>query len=260
MAWQDVDLVQGVWYLPGAETKNGEPLAIVLPPPAVGILQLRERERNGCPWVFPAPSKSGHVEDPRKSWARVLKTSGIQDLRPHDLRRSLGSWQTIQGASLQVVGASLGHRDLKSTQVYSRLQLDPVRESVNGWVRFSYPALFQSREVEGVELTFENGKVVKATAQKGEEFLNSVLDTDEGARYLGEFAIGTNEGIQQFTRSTLFDEKIGGTVHMAVGAGYPDTGSRNKSAVHWDMICDMRSGGAIVVDGDLFYKDGEFQV
>ncbi len=131
MAWQDVDLVEGVWYLAGEVTKNGEPVAIVLPPPGVGILQLRVRDRNGCPWVFPAPSKSGHVEDPRKSWARVLKASKIQDLRPHDLRRSLGSWQTIQGASLQVVGASLGHRDLKSTQVYSRLQLDPVRTSVN---------------------------------------------------------------------------------------------------------------------------------
>jgi aminopeptidase len=136
----------------------------------------------------------------------------------------------------------------------------PVRESVNGWVRFSYPAIYQSREVEGVELTFEDGKVVKATAQKGEEFLNSVLDTDEGARYLGEFAIGTNEGIQQFTRNILFDEKIGGTIHMAVGAGYPETGSKNHSAVHWDMICDMRSGGEIVVDGHLFYKDGKFQV
>jgi aminopeptidase len=136
----------------------------------------------------------------------------------------------------------------------------PVRESVEGWVRFTYPAIYQSREVEGVELTFEKGKVVKATAQKGEEYLNSVLDTDEGARYLGEFAIGTNDGIQQFTRNILFDEKIGGTVHMAVGAGYPDTGSKNTSAVHWDMICDMRSGGEIVVDGELFYKDGEFQV
>jgi aminopeptidase len=136
----------------------------------------------------------------------------------------------------------------------------PVRDSVNGWVRFTYPAIYQSREVEGVALTFEDGKVVKATAQKGEEYLNSVLDTDEGARYLGEFAIGTNEGIQQFTRNILFDEKINGTIHMAVGAGYPETGSKNQSSIHWDMICDMRSGGEIVVDGSLFYKDGEFQV
>ncbi len=136
----------------------------------------------------------------------------------------------------------------------------PVEDSVNGWVRFTYPAVYGGREVEGVELTFENGRVIKATASKGADYLNSVLDTDAGARYLGEFAIGTNTGITRFTRNILFDEKIGGTVHMAVGAGYPDTGSHNESAVHWDMICDMRSGAEIRVDGDLFYRDGSFQV
>jgi aminopeptidase len=136
----------------------------------------------------------------------------------------------------------------------------PVEDSVNGWVRFTYPAIYGGREVDGVELTFENGKVVKATAKKGEEYLNSVLDTDPGARFLGEFAIGTNTGIQKFTRNILFDEKIGGTVHMAVGSGYPDTGSKNESAVHWDMICDMRSGAEIRVDGELFYQNGEFKV
>jgi aminopeptidase len=101
---------------------------------------------------------------------------------------------------------------------------------------------------------------VQATATKGEDFLNAMLDTDAGARYLGEFAIGTNDGIQQFTRNILFDEKMGGTVHMAVGASYPDTGGKNDSAVHWDMICDMRSGGEVIVDGVLFYKDGSFVV
>ncbi len=136
----------------------------------------------------------------------------------------------------------------------------PVEDSVNGWVRFTYPAIYNSREVDGVELWFEDGRVVKATARKAEDFLNSVLDTDAGARYLGEFAIGTNEGIQKFTRNILFDEKIGGTVHMALGASYPDTGGKNESAIHWDMICDMRSGGEIIVDGNLFYKDGKFTV
>lgn len=136
----------------------------------------------------------------------------------------------------------------------------PVEDSVNGWVRFTYPAIFTGREVDGIELRFEAGKVVKATAKKGESLLVSVLDTDPGARYVGEFAIGTSEGIQQFTRNILFDEKIGGTFHLAVGAGYPNTGSKNESAVHWDMICDMRSGGEIHVDGELFYKDGEFKV
>ncbi len=136
----------------------------------------------------------------------------------------------------------------------------PVENSVNGWVKFSYPAVKNGREVEGVEFYFENGKVVKATAKKNEDYLISQLDSDEGSRYLGEFAIGTNYGIQRFTKSILFDEKIGGTLHMAVGAGYPESGSLNRSSIHWDFICDMRHESEILVDGELFYKDGQFQV
>ncbi|MEM7331907.1 MAG: aminopeptidase [Chloroflexota bacterium] len=136
----------------------------------------------------------------------------------------------------------------------------PVEESVNGWIRYSHPAIYAGREVDGVKLHFEEGKVVKSTAKKNEEFLNSVLDSDPGARYLGEFAIGTNNGIDRFSKSILFDEKIGGTIHMAVGAGYPESGSKNESAVHWDMICDMRDGGQIWVDDELFYESGNFLI
>jgi len=109
-----------------------------------------------------------------------------------------------------------------------------------------------------VQLWFEGGRVVRATADKNQEYLLSTLDTDAGSRYVGEFAIGTNEGIIQFTGQILFDEKIGGSFHMAVGAGYPETGSKNESAVHWDMICDLRGGGEIWVDGEQLYKDGAF--
>ncbi len=136
----------------------------------------------------------------------------------------------------------------------------PVENSVNGWVNFTYPALFGGNEVVGARLNFEDGLVTKAAADKNESYLLSVLDTDAGSRRLGEFAIGTSVDIQRFTGSILFDEKIGGTVHMAVGQGYPETGSVNNSAVHWDMICDMRAGGEILVDGALFYKDGQFVV
>jgi aminopeptidase len=149
-----------------------------------------------------------------------------------------------------------GRRNMPCGEIFT----GPVEDSVNGWVRFSYPAIHQGREVEGVELRFENGRVTHAIARKNEEFLLSVLDTDPGARYLGEFAIGTNHGISRFTRSILFDEKIGGTIHMAVGAGYPESGSKNQSAVHWDMICDMRDGGQIWVDGELFYDSGQFVI
>jgi aminopeptidase len=136
----------------------------------------------------------------------------------------------------------------------------PIEDSVNGHVRFTYPACEGGREVEDVRLWFEEGKVVKAAAAKNEEYLIAMLDTDEGSRTLGEFAFGTNKGIQRFTKNILFDEKIGGTVHMAVGVGYPETGSKNKSAIHWDMICDLRDGGEVWVDGILFAKDGEFLI
>jgi aminopeptidase len=136
----------------------------------------------------------------------------------------------------------------------------PVEDSINGWVRFTYPAIYRGQEVDGVELEFKDGKVVNAKANKNEAYLMAMLNMDEGARYLGEFAIGTNYGIKRFTKSILFDEKIGGSMHMAVGAGYPETGSHNKSALHWDFICDMRDDSEILVDGELFYKNGEFKV
>ena len=134
----------------------------------------------------------------------------------------------------------------------------PVEESVNGWVKFTYPANYQGTSVEGAELTFSNGRVASANAEKNLDFLLKTLDSDDRSRYLGEFAIGTNFDIQRFTGNILFDEKIGGSFHMALGAGYPETGSKNKSAIHWDMICDMRTDSEILVDGELFYKDGQF--
>lgn len=134
----------------------------------------------------------------------------------------------------------------------------PVEHSVEGTIRFTYPAIEAGREVHDVWLRFEAGKVVEAKAEKGEEFLLKTLDTDAGARYVGEFAIGTNQGIQRFTKNTLFDEKIGGTCHLALGRGYPESLSQNQSAIHWDMVCDLREGGEIWVDDVLIHKDGAF--
>ena len=134
----------------------------------------------------------------------------------------------------------------------------PVENSIDGHVLFSYPAIYLGQEVNGVRLWFENGKVVKATAEKNEPYLLAMLDTDEGSRSVGEFAIGTNEGIQKFTGEILFDEKIGGSFHMALGSSYPESGGLNKSAIHWDMICDLRKGGEINVDGMILHKNGKF--
>jgi aminopeptidase len=146
------------------------------------------------------------------------------------------------------------HKNVPDGEVFT----GPVEDSLAGHVAFSYPAIRDGREITAVRLWFEKGKVVKATAEKKENYLLKTLDTDEGARRVGEFAIGTNEGISRFTREILFDEKIGGSFHMAVGAGFPETGSLNQSAIHWDMICDLRQGGQIWVDNQLLYENGHF--
>jgi aminopeptidase len=147
-----------------------------------------------------------------------------------------------------------GHRNFPSGEVFT----GPVEDSANGHIRFSFPAIRGGREIEGVHLWFENGRVVEATAERGEEDLLKELGMDEGARYLGEVAIGNNYGIQRFTKNTLFDEKIGGTCHLALGASYPDTGGKNESAIHWDMVCDLRPGGEVYADGALIHKDGQW--
>jgi len=136
----------------------------------------------------------------------------------------------------------------------------PVEDSVEGEIAFSFPTTYGGREVAGVKLRFEGGKVVDAGAERGESFLHEMLDTDEGAKRLGELGIGTNYGIATGTKEILLDEKIGGTVHMAVGMSYPETGGKNDSAVHWDMICDLRQGGSITVDGEELQRDGKFLV
>jgi len=136
----------------------------------------------------------------------------------------------------------------------------PVEDSVQGEVSFHLPAVIGGREVSGVRLRFDSGKVVDASAERGEEFLVELLDTDEGARRLGELGIGTNYAIDRGTREVLLDEKIGGTVHMAVGASYPESGGTNESAVHTDLVCDLRLGGRIEVDGEVMQEDGKFVV
>jgi aminopeptidase len=136
----------------------------------------------------------------------------------------------------------------------------PIEDSVAGEVAFSFPASYGGRTVSGVRLRFEEGRVVDASAEQGEEFLHEMLDTDAGARRLGELGIGTNYGISTGTKEILLDEKIGGTVHLAVGMSYPETGGTNSSAVHWDMVCDLREGGSITVDGVELQRDGRFLV
>jgi aminopeptidase len=198
-------------------------------------------------------------DDPVKEWQRI-----------HDEQQKAVDWlvgrkQVVVKSpnadlKLSIEGRTFINSDGTNNMPSGEVFTSPVEESVNGWVKFTYPAIERGKEVTGIRLEFKDGKVVKATADKNEDFLLAMLDSDEGSRYLGEFAIGTNYGIQQFTRSILYDEKIGGSFHLALGFGFPEAGSKNVSSIHWDMICDIRTDSEIRVDGELLYKDWQFTI
>jgi aminopeptidase len=148
---------------------------------------------------------------------------------------------------------SNGRRNMPSGEVFT----GPLEQSANGTIRFTIPSSPRGVLVEGVTVTFEDGKVVSATADRGQAYLDAALATDPGARFLGELGIGTNSGIDRPTGSTLLDEKMAGTVHLALGRSYPETGGQNSSALHWDLICDLRAGGRLTADGEPIEFDGE---
>jgi aminopeptidase len=156
---------------------------------------------------------------------------------------------SIQGRSFIVAD---GKENFPDGEIYT----SPVENSANGWVRFSYPAIFSGNEVTHVELWFEDGRVIKEKADKGQNLLTSALDTDAGSRVLGELGIGMNYAIPRFSKNMLFDEKLGGTFHLALGAGLPEAGGMNESGLHWDMLCDMHDS-QVTVDGELFYQKGK---
>jgi aminopeptidase len=206
-------------------------------------------------FVF-AAGKLDH-EDPVAAWQaqRAEQERIIDRLKVANQIRIVGPGTDLTYA---VAGRTwvncAGDRNFPDGEVFT----GPEEQKTNGFITYSFPAIYMGREVSGIRLEFVDGKVVKATADKGEDLLHSLLDMDEGARRLGEVAFGTNYGIQRFSRNILFDEKIGGTVHLALGAAYPETGCTNQSALHWDMICDLRSGGEVFADGAIIHKDGKF--
>ena len=198
-------------------------------------------------------------DDPVAKWneIRVFQEKLIEHLsRAKEVRiEGDGTDLTLNVAGRTWVN-SAGHHNMPSGEVFT----GPLEESANGHITYTIPSAVNGVEVENVRLTFKDGKVVEAQADKGDDLLQSQLETDEGARFLGELGIGTNYNIQIPTKSILFDEKIGGTVHLALGQSYEETGGTNESAIHWDMICDLRKGGAIYLDGELFQENGEFKV
>jgi aminopeptidase len=198
-----------------------------------------------------------HLDDPVAAWSRFAdrlrgvaeRLTGVRELRVvgEDTDLTVG----VEGRRWIPCH---GDRNFPDGEVFT----GPVETATSGDVRFSFPAIFGGREVQDVRLRFEGGRVVRSEAAAGGELLQQMLAIDEGASILGEFAIGTNYAVERFTKQILFDEKIGGTCHMAVGAGYPETGSTNTSGLHWDMVCDLRTGGEIYADGELIHRDGRF--
>ena len=166
----------------------------------------------------------------------------------------------LKGNDIDMTFSIKGRKFISATGISNfpdgEIFTSPVENSVNGWVRFKYPALFGGQEIEDIELWFENGKVVQEKAARNQELLTAQLNTDEGSRILGEWGIGTNYNIKKFTKNMLFDEKLGGTIHLAMGLGFGEAGGKNTSGLHWDMLCDM-SRSEIMVDGKLFYKNGK---
>ncbi|QDU32822.1 Aminopeptidase 2 [Poriferisphaera corsica] len=219
-------------------------------------MSLREYED----FVF----KAGHLDkvDPVAVWQEIEKRqqlvadylNGKKEVR---FQSANGTDVVVNVSGMKWINCC-GHENFPDGEVFTGPNLKAEDGGINGYVKYSFPAVHLGREVDGVELWFEKGKVVKAKAEKNEEFLLKMLDMDEGARAVGEVAIGTNYQIQEYTKNTLFDEKIGGTFHIAVGAGYPETRNENVSGLHWDMVCDLREGGTITVDGEVISKDGRF--
>jgi aminopeptidase len=205
--------------------------------------------------------KAGHVDkgDPVKHWKQVAKEQA----------RLVRILNRVDRLHIQAEGTDLKMRvkgrkwvNCAGTENFpdGEIFTSPLESTVQGRIHFSFPACYLGREVQNVRLEFKNGRVVGESAAKNEDYLKAMLDLDKGSRYVGEIAVGTNYDIKRFSRNILFDEKIGGTCHLAVGASILEAGGKNHSALHWDMICDLKKGGEIRADGKVIYRNGKFTI
>jgi aminopeptidase len=196
-------------------------------------------------------------DDPVRYWQEKAEEQGrlIERLESAREVRIVGEGTDL---TLCIEGRRFMNGDGRHNMPCGEVFTGPVEDSANGEIYFGIPVAVAGREVLGVRLRFEAGRVTEASAEKGEEYLWSMLDADVGARYLGELGIGTNYGIRRATKNILFDEKLGGTVHLAIGRSYGETGGKNDSSVHWDLLCDLREGGELYADGELLERDGVF--
>jgi aminopeptidase len=247
----------------------------------LGELRMRRTAEGTFAWTiaaFPTPAGAQDANMSLRTYEDFVYGAGLLDETD-----PVAAWQALAERQQRLIDWLDGKREVRITGPNTDLRLSiegrswinddghfnfpggeiftaPVEDSVEGTIRFNFPAFHAGREVTGVRLVYREGRVVEASATGDEEYLQQMLDLDENARRLGEFAIGTNPGIHQFTKNTLFDEKIGGTIHMALGRTIPGTGGTNMSALHWDMVYNLRDGAEITVDGEPFSRNGEFLV
>jgi len=240
-----------------------------------------ENSMNWCRTHYPTPSAAQNAsmateefeefvlnagflnhDDPIRSWRQLGQAhqKAIDYLSTkHELHFKNG-----RGTDLRVNISGMKWVNLCGTinfpdgEVYTGPNLDASDGGVNGFVKYDFPTVYRGVEVDGIELTFENGAVVKATASRNEEFLRHMIEQDPGAKFVGEVALGTNYSIKAGVKDILFDEKIGGTFPTALGKGYPETGNTDESALHWDLVCDLRDDGEIYVDGVQIFERGQF--
>ncbi len=197
------------------------------------------------------------IEDPVAHWqsmheAQQHAVDWLAGKKKVEIKgNSVGLTMSIEGRKFI---SAAGEINMPDGEIFT----GPVENSVNGWLRTTYPDYGTGREISGIELDFEDGRVERVNALHYTDRIEEKLNTDLGARYVGEFGVGTNKRVNRFIGEILIDEKIGGTIHLALGHGYPGTGSKNESAIHWDLLCDMTDGGQIFVDDELFYESGDF--
>lgn len=243
---------------------------------------LRQREQAGefrwCSTLYPT---SGYAQDANMSLHDleefVFDVCFLNDPDP------IARWKELSVQQQRLVNWLVGHKQVHilgegtdlTLSIENRVFINsdgkrnfpsgefftgPVENSANGVVQFEIPTTYDGRAAQGIRLVFREGRVIEATARQGQDFLQQMLDMDAGARSLGEFAFGNNTRVNRSTQNILFDEKMGGTIHLALGSSYPETGGVNSSALHWDMICDLRTSGEVWVDDTLFLKDGKILV
>lgn len=231
-----------------------------------------------CVTLFPTNAAAQDAEMSLRDYENfVFKAAHVQDQDPIGFWRSMGEEQQKmkkileKKSTIQIIGddtdltISVDKRTWipcfgKENFPDGELFTGPVETSAEGYVHFPFPLVYGGRRVDDVKLWFEKGLVVKATAANGLDFLQSMIQMDDGSKRLGELAFGLNYGIKNYTKNTLFDEKIGGTMHIALGAGYPETGSSNTSGLHWDMVIDLRKNGKVLADGEIIFENGLFVV